>query len=148
MQDVASIIPYHRLQQGDTGQILQRKILDQSVNSFLKSDMIQQSGVGQAAKSVEDGVKTDIAFGGGKDSDVQHKFSVQYQAFQNEARIRYSGYANLNLRYRMDNATYEAQWIHELEGKQLVFSRQVQLIEELQNIDRTDVSSVSLQWTW
>lgn len=153
-KDVARVIPYNKLNTGDTGDEVNRKILDQSVNSFLKSDYVQNSGVGKAAKQVEDGVRTDIAFGD-PDSKIKHKVSVQYQAFQQEARLKYSGLTNVDFKYKLDDATYVAQWIHRFSDKELVFAREVRIEEEEAFIAhstgksyRSDTKMVSVRWNW
>jgi hypothetical protein len=144
-EDVMNIVPINKLREGDDGNDVSHKILDQSVNSFLKSDYVQNSSLGKTAKSVEDGVRTDISFGS-KDSKIKHKVSFQYQAFQQEAKLGYRGLLNLNLKYNFSSNDYLAEIVQDIDGKEIVLGHEVytDTLENYQN----DKSSISMRWTW
>lgn len=145
-KDIEKVVPYKKLQDEDDMSDISRKMLDQSVNSFLQSDYVQSSSLGKTAKSVEEGVRTDIAFGGGDKDDIQHKVSLQYQAFQQEAYLKYAGLLNFNLKYKFQNQDYIAEVVQQLNEKEFVLGHEVVTDDYYKT--RDDVSSMSVRWNW
>ena len=143
-KDIEKVVPYRKLNVDDDMGSISNKILDQSVNSFLQSDYVQQTSFAKTAKSVEEGARADISFGS-KDSKIQHKVSLQYEAFQKEAKIGYKGLVDLQVKYNTISDDYQAELTQKVNGKEFVLGHKV-VTDDYQAKD--DVSTVSMRWNW
>lgn len=144
-EDIEKVVPIKKLVEEDDMGSISRKMLDQGVNSFLQSDYVQESSLGKTAKSVEEGVRTDIHFGS-SDSDIKHKVSLQYQAFQQEAYLKYAGLLNFNIKYKFQNQDYVAEVVQNIDEKEFVLGHEVVTDDYYKT--KADVSSMSVRWNW
>lgn len=98
-RDIAAIIP-HSLQNSDSGGRLASKILTHSLNSFFRSETIQNTGVGRTAASVERAMDTNVAMGG-LDEGTVHKVNFKMKATDARAILAYDGFVDSQISYQV-----------------------------------------------
>lgn len=99
-RDIAAIIPMSSLQNSDSDGQLASKILTHSLNSFLKSETIQNSGVGRTAASVERAMDTNVAMGG-LDEGTVHTINFKMKATDARAILAYDGFIDSQISYQV-----------------------------------------------
>ncbi len=98
-RDIAAIIP-HSLQNSDTSGMLASKILTHSLNSFFRSETIQNSGVGRTAASVEKAMDTNVSMGG-LDEGTVHTVNFKMKATDARAILAYDGFVDSQISYQV-----------------------------------------------
>ena len=76
-----------------------KKILDHSFRNLIKGRMTPESDFFERIEQIEQSMKYDISIPKENPDDIEHKFNLQYQPFQNMAKVRYSGLFNAYMEY-------------------------------------------------
>lgn len=123
------------------GSLLFRKIVDHSLNNWLNDPAVKNSAMGRTAHNVQDTMKADMSIRSSEPNGVDHRFRLTYLAFQNIAKLDYSGYLNASMRYSPLFQKTEFEILKQLEqNKELVIDRSFDPIESS--------SHVSLRWRY
>lgn len=99
-RDIAAIIPMSSLQGSDSDGALASKIITHSLNSFFRSETIQNTGVGRAAASVERAMDTNVAMGG-LDEGTVHTVNFKMKATDARAILAYDGFIDSQISYQV-----------------------------------------------
>lgn len=92
---VSLIIPTN-IPNGSTQEVVSKKILDQSLSSFLSGRLTPDNEVFMKAKELEQSMQYEVSIKP-QDSDVSHSFNLQYLPFQQSIKFKYSGYIDANV---------------------------------------------------
>ena len=84
-----------------------KKIMDHTFKNFAKGKFTPNASIFKTVKSVEESMKYDITFAKEKPDDIEHKINLQYQPFQNMAKMKYRGFLQANLEYYFSDAKLE-----------------------------------------
>jgi len=138
--DIVLIIPLD-MQPTNDSSVVMAQVADRSMTSFLNSESVRQSSVGQAATTVEQKMKQEVIIGGDDPKSVQHKFNFNVQAFQALAQVQYSGVTNAAIKYKIAESKVAVEMFEKLPGdRDLVFSH---------TMGREDrLSELSVRWTF
>jgi hypothetical protein len=99
-RDIAAIIPMSSLQDSNNGGNVASKILAHSLNSFFKSETIQNTGIGRTAASVERSMDTNVAMGG-LDEGTTHTLKFKMKATDARAILAYDGFIDSQISYQV-----------------------------------------------
>lgn len=135
-EDVARVIPT-QMQSTSDGGAIERQILDRSFNSFISGDFVRKSSVGQAATKVEKAMRADVSLG--SPGGVQHKFQLEYQAFQNQAKLGYTGLLDAHVVYQVNDQSLNIDVVRTLSSSSRVV---------LNHTSVNDTSLVKMMWDW
>ena len=82
-----------------------RRIMDRSMQTLLSSDIFKKSALLESAKGLEETMKTDVTTKTVTASGevIEHKVSFIFEAFQQKARMRYTGLLNADIQLFMDS---------------------------------------------
>ncbi len=116
------------------------KIADRSTSTLLNSKTFRESSVGQTTTKVENTLKKEVVIQSDEPRAVQHKFNFNYQAFQSEARIQYTGYANASMTYKVSEETLGLEVAEPIGHQDLIVSHKVSPQDKF--------SQVSLRWSF
>jgi hypothetical protein len=97
--DMGTIIPASSMQPGEASGKCAARIVDYSVNNFLKSPRVKQSSVGRTATSVQNSLQTNASFGGTEPGAIKHSFQFAMKPIENKAELKYTGYTHAQLTY-------------------------------------------------
>jgi hypothetical protein len=123
------------------GDVVFRKIADRSINYWLNDPRIKNSSMARTANAVQNTMSADMAISSNQPHGISHKFKLQYLAFQNIAKIDYSGLMNASLRYYSHLARTEFEVLKKLAPhRNLIFNQA--------HTEQENFSKVSLQWQW
>ncbi len=137
--DIEKVIPLNMQPTTDQSAVVSR-IADHSLDRFFNSPEVQQSSIGQTAHEVQEKMQTDVSFGGEEEGSIRHVFKMQMLAFQNTARVDYTGLMDAKLFYHINDARFEVELLEKLGRKDLVFSH---------NGTRTEtLNQVALRWNF
>lgn len=137
--DPGQVVPLDMKPTDDSGEVFSR-IADYSLSNFFNSAAVKSSPLGKTADRVEKKVKQDIVIND-SENHVQHKVSFQLQAFQEQAKIDYTGYLNASLKYHApDSAT-----IFEIQ-EPLAKNKEVYVNHTATPSDR--LSEVGMRWSF
>lgn len=95
--DFSQIVPLDLVPSDDSNRVFS-KIADHSLSSLFNSDAMRATPLGQTATEVEQKMKQDLILA--DQGRVQHKLTINVQAFQTLAKIDYSGFTNASLQYQ------------------------------------------------
>jgi hypothetical protein len=138
--DASSIIPIDMVASNDQSLVF-AQVADRSLNSFLNSQAVRESTVGQAATTVEQKMKQEVIFGGENTASVQHKLNFSVQAFQTLAQIQYSGYTNAAIKYKIASAQVDVELFEKFSGnRDLVFNHTI--------TKENRMSGMSMRWNF
>jgi hypothetical protein len=100
--DMAELIPMDMQPSNNSTQVFTR-VADRSLTTFLKSEAVRESTLGQTATAVQQKMKQEVVLGDGSGDPkaVQHKLNFNLQAFQAMAQVEYSGLTNAALKYKI-----------------------------------------------
>jgi hypothetical protein len=133
-RDIAALIPMTSLHDGEDGGRVATKILAQSLNSFLKSDTVKNSGVGKTAASVERSVNTNVAMGGEDPGSTKHTLNFKMKATDARAVLRYEGFADAQVSYEVGQE-FKVSMFQKLNNQaQLVFDSIAKSQESIQKV--------------
>lgn len=91
-----------------------KKIMDHTFKSFAKGKLTPNAKIFQTVENLEQSMKYDITIPKSSADDIEHKFNLQYQPFQNMAKIKYRGFLQANIEYFLSDATLECSIEKEL----------------------------------
>jgi hypothetical protein len=138
--DASSIIPIDMVAPNDQN-LLFAQVADRSMNSFLNSEAVRGSTVGQAATTVEQKMKQEVVFGGESSASIQHKLNFNVQAFQALAQVQYTGYTNAAIKYKIASAQLDVEVFEKFSGnRDLVFSHTI--------TKENRISGMSMRWNF
>lgn len=139
---VSDFIPLTISPSADSGYVMSA-IADKSISTIMDQPQFRESTLGRTADTVEKNLVQEVAFGGEAENATQHKLNFQIQAFQSQARVKYSGLTNAALLYRARSSTFAFEIFEKLPYAQ---KQQLVLSHELRPQER--VSNVSVRWDW
>ncbi len=84
-----------------------KKIMDHTFKNFAKGKFTPNASIFRTVKNVEESMKYDITFAKENANDIEHKINLQYQPFQNMAKMKYRGFLQANLEYYFSDAKLE-----------------------------------------
>lgn len=116
------------------------KIADRSTSTLLNSKTFRESLVGQTTTKVENTLKKEVVIQSDEPKAVQHKFNFNYQAFQSEARIQYTGYANASMTYKVSEESLGLEIAEPIGHQDFIVSHKVSPQDKF--------SQVSLRWSF
>lgn len=90
-KDVQSVIPIDMAPSDNAVPVIS-KIGDRFFQKWMQSEAIKNSSMGRTASQVENAMKTEVVVAPTKSSEIEHKFSFQYQALQALAKLEYKGW--------------------------------------------------------
>ncbi|MFN7262975.1 MAG: hypothetical protein ACK5UJ_04150 [Pseudobdellovibrionaceae bacterium] len=135
--DMSQFIPLSLKPQMGTREVMS-KIADRSVSTWLHSDQVQESFLGRTANSVEESVKTEVQFGT-PNQHLHHKLNFELEAFQSQAVVKYSGFANASLSYQLLDSSVGFEVSEKV-------SREVQMI--FSHVAKSDSEISAVSWRW
>ncbi len=138
-EDVANYIPTD-MTPTDDSQSVARQIADKSVTAFFNSPRFKQSSLGQTSERVQKKMEVNASVGGAEPGEIKHDFKFQMQAFQNFAKVDYSGYLNACFKYYLTTPKMDLEVLENFGKRQLVFNH------HLENGDT--LNQVMLRWGW
>ncbi|MCB0386020.1 MAG: hypothetical protein KDD43_11555 [Bdellovibrionales bacterium] len=98
-------IPTNIAASSDTTYVATR-ILTHSVGTFLESPELRKTSVGYAAYTLNESMNTQVSFRP-EGSEIKHNIRFQVKAAETLAAVKYEGYLNAKLAYRLDNSTLD-----------------------------------------
>lgn len=135
----ADIIPLS-LQPTENMSDVMKKIADRSTGTLLNSKSFRESSVGQTTTKVENTMKKEVVIHSDEPTAVQHKINFNYQAFQSEARVQYTGFANASMIYKVSEESLGLEVAEPVGHQDLVVSHKVSPQDKF--------SQVSLRWSF
>ena len=99
-QKVGMVVPTD-IRSGAGSDEVSQKILDRSMQSVLEGKMINNEFL-RSAKKLETAMKPNLSFGQSP-SGVKHEIQMEYQAFQNKAKLGYKGLFDASANYDLGN---------------------------------------------
>jgi len=145
-EDVREVIPTTIRPTNDAGEV-GTQIVDYSVNNFLNSPMVRNTSLGKTATKVEKTMQADVALGtptvdeNGKPG-IQHKLNFAMQPAQALAQVKYSGFLNANLNYRVNNQELNVEMKRRLDHATEV------IVQAATSPAMGSLSRLSLRWDW
>ncbi len=120
-EDVAEIIPT-QFQENETSQSVMSRILQNTANKILKSEVIANSFLMKTAKQMEDTTKVDIAIKEknnthASEKQIEHKVNFDVQALKGLAKITYTGLIDSKIEYQATNDTLQVSLEEKLSGR-------------------------------
>ena len=114
-------IPTNLAPSADTTYVATR-IISHSVGKWLESPHLRRTSFGSAAYQINESMNTRVSFRA-DDSDLKHDVQFQVRAAETVAAIKYEGYLNAQLAYRLDNKNANFEVTKSLDGEAtLVFN--------------------------
>ncbi|MCE3009899.1 MAG: hypothetical protein LW875_04730 [Proteobacteria bacterium] len=135
--DASQYIPVSLRPEMGTREVMS-KIADRSMSTWFQSDQVQNSFLGRTANNVEETVRSEVQLGG-HDEKTHHKLNFELKAFQSQAMVKYTGFANASLTYQLINSSVG------LEVSEKV-SQEVQMIFSHVAKSGSKISAVSWRW--
>ncbi len=118
-KDVAEIVPTN-YQEDESSHSVVGRILQNTANKIMKSELIANSFLMKTAKKVEDTTKMDIAIKEkNKDNpkqEIEHKLNFDIQALKGLAKITYTGLIDSKIEYQASNNTFQVSLEEKLSG--------------------------------
>ncbi len=118
-EDVAEIVPTD-FQENESSQSVVGRILQNTANKIMQSDIIANSFLMKTAKQVESSTKVDIAIKQENDvnpsDEIEHKVNFDVQALKGLAKITYSGLIDSKIEYQASNNTFQVSLEEKLSG--------------------------------
>ncbi len=118
---------------------------DKMIQNWLSSDAVKKSSFGKAASTVEKAMKVEATLTsapttpGGK--VIDHKFSFQYLALQDEAKMNYTGWTHVEVRHDPKISQTSIELSERLfNNKDFVINHAKNLLE--------NKSSFGVRWSW
>ena len=138
--DASQVIPLDMVASSDQSLVFSR-LADRGLNSFMNSDSFKGSQFGRTTSQMQEELQTEITVGGEEPESTQHKFNLNFEVFQAMAKMTYSGFTNLTIRYKPVASELNFEIAEKLdESKDLVF-------DHLASSD-LQLSQVSVRWTF
>jgi hypothetical protein len=123
-----------------------KKIMDHTFKNFAKGKFTPNAKVFRTVKNLEESMKYDITIPKTNANGIDHKINIQYQPFQNMAKIKYRGYVQANLEYFFSDAKLECSLEKDVTSDMLV------AVTHGNDTSSTDVSDsksmLLLRWEW
>lgn len=136
--DFTEVVPLDMVASDDSNHVF-ALIADHSLTSFFNSSAMRATPMGQAATQVEQKMKQDLVIA--NQGQLQHKITVNVQAFQTLARIDYSGFTKASLQYQARDSSLN------FEVSEKITRTRNLIIGHLQKpSDR--ISSLSVHWNF
>ncbi len=129
--DVGKIIPLNLKDEMPNEEVVSR-VGDHAFQNWLKSPVGKASSVARTAHTVQNTMRTEMAW-------EKHKFAFQVLAFQGVSQLRYTGWLNAELNFSSSKTNFEISekiW----KNKRFVISHSADNVQ--------DLSSVGLRWNW
>lgn len=105
-EDIGLVVPQD-MRESSSNNHVSKEIMDHTFRNFIKGKFTPEAGIVKTVQKVESSLKYDISLPKEKESDIEHKFNVNYRPFQNIARIKYRGFFNANVQYYMSRSDLE-----------------------------------------
>jgi len=135
--DASQYIPVSLKPEMGTREVM-GKIADRSLSTWLQSEQIQSSLIGRTATTVEESVKTEVQIGTLNDK-VHHRLNFELKAFQSQAVVKYSGFADASLSYQIANSSVGFEVSEKVSSEiQMIFS----------HVAKSDSKISAVSWRW
>lgn len=138
--DMRMIIPLDMQPSSDSASVM-AQVADRSMTSFLNSQTVRESSLGQTATKVEQKMKQEVVFGGEDAKSVQHKFNFNLQAFQALAQVQYTGITNAAIKYKIAESKVAIEMFERLSG-----NRDIIVSHTMGRENR--LSELSMRWSF
>ena len=118
---------------------------DKMIQNWLASDAVKKSSFGKVASTVEKAMKVETTLTsapttpGGK--AIDHRFSFQYLALQEQAKMNYTGWTQLEVRHDPKASSTS------IELSERIFKNKDLVINQTKNLTEYR-SSFGLRWSW
>lgn len=136
--EVAQIIPLDITPQTDS-KVIASRIADRGLQFWYDHSHLKDSALGAAVESAQETLSTDMVLAGSNPSEVQHKFSFRFEAFQALAKLEYSGW--LKAAVNVSGAATDV-----VVKEKILNDKDLYLNHRINNKER--LSSVGLSWSW
>ena len=138
--DMRMIIPLDMQPSNDSASVM-AQVADRSMTSFLNSQAVRESSLGQTATQVEQKMKQEVVFGGEDSKSVQHKLNFNLQAFQALAQIQYTGITNAAIKYKIAESKVAVEMFERFSG-----NRDIIISHTMGRENR--LSELSMRWNF
>ncbi len=116
------------------GQTAVEAMADKGVNDWWMNSELKQSDMGQTVDKVEKAMRQEVSFRSAN-SKIEHKFVMQYLAFQARTELKYSGLADAQVYYTQKNSTLGIEMSEKLtQNESLVFNHQINPVENVSKV--------------
>lgn len=120
--DMEAIVPTRQITAIDTAQTIGSKILQKATRSFIDSDWVKNNPLFKTVKSMEQSTQVGVAIQESKDSknsnprikDTEHNVNFNIQAFKQEAIIKYKGFIDSVVEYKMNENAFNISFEEKL----------------------------------
>jgi hypothetical protein len=134
--DTSKFIPTN-LQPTQNAELVLSQIVDRSLNFWWNTSQVQSSIVGQNLSQFEKSVHQEFVM---KQSRIEHKFALSFDALQAKAHLKYSGLISAEISYAAKNSSVALESTTKIDNKDLFLS---------QRLSQTDQSSeLGVRWTF
>lgn len=122
----------------DDGDEVAARILAHSLGKIFESPHLRRTGFGYAVYTINESVNGQVTFGG-DGSGVRHQLRFQLKAAETLAQIKYQGYLDAKLAYRIDSRTLDFEMVKSVGQQTSVVFNHSDLPGEVKDL-------VSLRW--
>ncbi len=138
--DMIKIVPTNLNPSSDASSILS-VIADRGVSYWLNSEEMKNTPLVRTTKEVQEKLKTDVVLKGTQKNQIDHKFTMRYEAFQAMAKVEYQGWFKASVDYKPAEEQTQVS-IHEkvFNNKELHFQQSFKKTES--------TSMIGLGWRW
>ncbi|HPI41717.1 MAG TPA: hypothetical protein PLJ21_12985 [Pseudobdellovibrionaceae bacterium] len=139
-KDMVQIVPTDINPSSDPHSVIGR-IADRGINYWLNSPEMKNAPFVKSTKEMQEKLKTDVVVKGARKNDIDHKFTMSYEAFQALAKVEYKGWFKASVDYKPGEERTQVS-IREkiLKDKELIFH---------QSFKKDESSSmIGLGWNW
>ena len=137
--DYGKLVPT-TLQSGQDPNAAINQIADKSLNYWWDNSGAKQSPLGSQLNSVQKNMQTNVNLGD-QSGPVKQKINLSYDAFQSQAKLKYEGYANLEMYYKTSDSSMGAQMVNKIGT-----NKELNIGEIRSAVDQT--SNVTFKWNW
>jgi len=95
--NVSDYVPYTEINPDDSSELVGRRILNKTIETFLNSENVAKSKIVQGAQAANSAVNTSLNHNG-------HKFNFRFRALEAKSEFSYEGYVKAVLSYNVKNS--------------------------------------------
>jgi hypothetical protein len=138
-------LDFNSEQDYERNQKVGKKIMDHTFKNFAKGKFTPNASIFRTVKNLEESMKYDITIPKTKADDIEHKINLQYQPFQNMAKVKYRGFLQANLEYHFSDSKLECSVEKELAPEVLMALTHG---NDTISPNNDSVSMLMMRWEW